>query len=240
MIHSNSAHPEKTKIQNLRNMIRTAEEVSSAPFKNLARQRAVEIALCNGYREEALNSRYRSPFYFPQAPCLRLPFITERFSVKLQRIFLKYDLTVNIVCQAPQTLRQLLVRSRLYDRRCRSRFCPDCVHRNGICKIKGVIYQIECSLCGQIYIGETGRPLADRIKEHLADIRYCQNRSGPWASHTMEVHGGNNVDVSVSILATETRLQERMIKEALFIKAKNPEINGRAEMGDTMKFICDL
>ena len=33
--------------------------------------------------------------------------------------------------------------------------------------MKHTVYRITCSCCGSIYIGETGRTVASRIKEHL-------------------------------------------------------------------------
>ena len=35
---------------------------------------------------------------------------------------------------------------------------------------ESVIYCITCTLCKKIYIGETGRRLADRFREHLRDV----------------------------------------------------------------------
>ena len=34
-----------------------------------------------------------------------------------------------------------------------------------------VIYCIKCTLCKKIYIGETGRRLGDRFREHLRDVK---------------------------------------------------------------------
>ena len=39
-------------------------------------------------------------------------------------------------------------------------------------KKDGVVYRIPCG-CGKVYIGETGRPMQDRIKEHDRDIRHA-------------------------------------------------------------------
>ena len=39
------------------------------------------------------------------------------------------------------------------------------------CVSTNVIYCIRCKLCNQLYVGETGRRLGDRIREHLNDIR---------------------------------------------------------------------
>ena len=34
------------------------------------------------------------------------------------------------------------------------------------CVSEGVIYIIECKKCGSLYVGETGRRLGDRFREH--------------------------------------------------------------------------
>ena len=46
------------------------------------------------------------------------------------------------------------------------------------------IYCITCTLCKKLYIGETGRRLGDRFREHLRDIeKNDKNASKPVARH---------------------------------------------------------
>ena len=110
------------------------------------------------------------------------------------------------------------------------------------CNVRGVIYEIECAVCKSKYIGETGRALVSRVKEHLADSRYYQSqtRKGPFAAHRRDEHNGEEIGMNVKILAVERKLQERLIKEALFIRKENPQINGRAEMSESLKFLCEI
>ena len=35
----------------------------------------------------------------------------------------------------------------------------------------GVVYMIPCGDCNKVYVGETGRPIGERIKEHQRDVR---------------------------------------------------------------------
>ena len=43
-------------------------------------------------------------------------------------------------------------------------------------KQDGVVYKIPCE-CGKVYIGETGRAMQDRIKEHDRDIRLAHTQN---------------------------------------------------------------
>ena len=237
IIHANSAHPQRTKLQAVRNMLYTAVAVSTSRHKEAAREKALSIIKRNGYRDKELEARIRGPRYFPNAPTLRIPFISDNFSIKLQKVFLKYNVTVNIAPKSPPTLRQILVKSRLYDNKCDKPNCWICTGSSGLCKLKGVVYRITCSECAEFYVGETGRQLVDRISEHKADIRHNENRNGPWALHVRDKHDGRQIGVTVSVLSVERDLQKRKIKEAIWIKKLHPEVNARAEMADSMKFI---
>ena len=59
-----------------------------------------------------------------------------------------------------------------------------------------VIYCITCTLCKKIYIGETGRRLADRFREHLRDAE--QNNaaaSKPGARFNLPNHSHHNMTI---------------------------------------------
>ena len=217
-------------------MVNIAKDVSSEKYKQASRERVLEIARKNGYSEDDLEVRTRGPRFFKKAPCLRIPFISDSFNFQLQSIFLKYGLTINIMPSSPPTLKQRLVRSRIYDRECHRTSCPDCTHRAGLCMIKGAVYELSCLDCGEKYIGEAGRPLVDRIKEHLADLEHY-NRTKPWSTHRREKHGGKEIKFSVVVRSVERRIQERKVKEALLIKLEKPAINARNEMVEAMKFV---
>ena len=49
-------------------------------------------------------------------------------------------------------------------------------------KQDGVVYRIPCE-CGKVYIGETGRPIQDRIKEHDRDIRLARTETSAVSEH---------------------------------------------------------
>ena len=52
------------------------------------------------------------------------------------------------------------------------------------CTSANVIYCITCTLCKKLYIGETGRRLGDRFREHLRDVeKDDKNASKPVDKH---------------------------------------------------------
>ena len=50
-------------------------------------------------------------------------------------------------------------------------------------KQDGVVYRIPCE-CSKVYIGETARPMKDRIKEHDRDIRLACTQTSAISEHT--------------------------------------------------------
>ena len=52
------------------------------------------------------------------------------------------------------------------------------------CTSANVIYCITCTLCNKLFIGETGRRLGDRFREHLRDVeKNDKDASKPVARH---------------------------------------------------------
>ena len=52
-------------------------------------------------------------------------------------------------------------------------------------KQDGVVYKIPCE-CGKVYIGETGRAMHDRIKEHDRDIQLAHTQTSAVSEHANE------------------------------------------------------
>ena len=65
------------------------------------------------------------------------------------------------------------------------------------CISANVIYCITCTLCKKIYIGETGRRLADRFREHLRDVeKNDTDASKPVARHfNLPNHSHHNMTI---------------------------------------------
>ncbi|MCG8430931.1 MAG: hypothetical protein MJA29_07150, partial [Candidatus Omnitrophica bacterium] len=89
---------------------------------------------------------------------------------------------------------------------------------------KGVVYQIPCSCC-ESYIGETGRPLNTRIKEHKASTKH-QNLKSAISEHILE-HPDHNIlwDSVKTICVNKHNHTQRKLLEAINIKRIRPKLN---------------
>lgn len=87
---------------------------------------------------------------------------------------------------------------------------------------KGLIYSIKC-LCGDEYIGETGKCLEERIKKHKYSISKVDLTNG-LAAHVQECNRGINWK-EAKILGWEGNWYRRKLKESLWIENRNPKMN---------------
>ena len=88
-------------------------------------------------------------------------------------------------------------------------------------KQSGVIYSVKCSdpNCSALYVGETGRSIGERIKEHAT-----HNSSALKMHHMSCGHPPPSLD-QTSILQREERPYLRYIKESIYIRAMSPALN---------------
>lgn len=85
------------------------------------------------------------------------------------------------------------------------------------------VYQLDCE-CGSSYIGQTKRSIAERVKEHIADVKHKRSSRSAVAEHTLS---GTNHFIhfdKVKVLAREDRFFPRMIREAIEIR-RHPNFN---------------
>jgi arginyl-tRNA--protein-N-Asp/Glu arginylyltransferase len=67
------------------------------------------------------------------------------------------------------------------------------------CELKNVIYCITCRTCKMQYIGETSRPIRQRIYEHLYSITKGGTKPTPVSRHFHPAHYSPN-DLSFTII----------------------------------------
>ena len=85
-------------------------------------------------------------------------------------------------------------------------------------KQEGVVYKIPCE-CGKVYIGETGRAIQDRIKEHDRNIRLARTQTSAVSEHANET-GHLPIWKEVKFIDRYPHWYTRRVKEAIHIRLK--------------------
>jgi hypothetical protein len=75
------------------------------------------------------------------------------------------------------------------------------------------VYRIHCE-CDRVYIGQTGRSVDIRLKEHQRDIRLDHPDKSAAAEHSIDQ--GHRIQFhNSSILAAKARYMDRIVREAI-------------------------
>ena len=82
----------------------------------------------------------------------------------------------------------------------------------------GVIYHIKCNECDHDYVGETGRQLDIRMKEHMAKTSSAIHEHCDSTGHTFNPSESK-------VLSSEDNFWKRKVKEAIEIKQRKPSLN---------------
>jgi len=82
----------------------------------------------------------------------------------------------------------------------------------------GIVYQITCSTCKKIYIGETSRQLKKRLEEHRKTTNSAIKEHIDKTGHIIDWH-------SIKILDQDQNTSNRKIKEAIYIRKLKPSLN---------------
>ena len=109
---------------------------------------------------------------------------------------------------------------------------PSCGWSRFTCTSANVIYCITCTLCKKLYIGETGRRLGDRFREHLRDVeKDDKDASKPVARHfNLPNHSKEHISIcSLSLHQGTTNSRKNLEQRFIFqIGTLNPHgINER-------------
>jgi Na+-translocating ferredoxin:NAD+ oxidoreductase RnfC subunit len=103
------------------------------------------------------------------------------------------------------------------------------------CKMWNLVYGISCAKCERVvYVGETGRSLKERMKEHVADVRH--RRAKPVADHfSSDGHTEKDMGVTVLERMKDNSRYYRQIKELQWIEKLQTEapqgLNRKARLG---------
>ena len=96
--------------------------------------------------------------------------------------------------------------------------------KDDILEKAGVVYQIGCKDCEATYVGQTGRHLKVRLKEHSKALEKGNIMNSGVAEHAFEAHHEIDLDY-VKVLDVENNQGRHLVREAMFIRSVDPQMN---------------
>jgi hypothetical protein len=84
------------------------------------------------------------------------------------------------------------------------------------------VYSIPCE-CGKMYIGQTGRSIETRVKEHQRHIRLAHPEKSAVAEHSINL--GHRTQLPNTGILAKSRYMDRIIREAIEIELHPNNIN---------------
>merc|ERR1712240_644371 len=167
----------------------------------------------------------------------------EILKKKVERIAKKYKLKIKVVERRGRTVKSMLQKSDPFTKmECSETDCVIC--RDGMnvdCRRRGIVYEIECKEegCDKKYIGQTGRSLYERMKEHdTYDERDRENESKPVARHSYDEHEGKKIRFDVKVKGNAYgKPSRRMLTEAVYIDDMRMSESMNGKRGWTHVFI---
>ena len=94
---------------------------------------------------------------------------------------------MKVVEQTGRTVKKMLQKSDPFrDKECKEKEkCMVCRNDEGTgqCRVTGVTYEIKCSMCDHVYVGETGRNAYSRGLEHQEGLNKKDEKVTPVAAH---------------------------------------------------------
>ena len=90
-------------------------------------------------------------------------------------------------------------------------------------KQDGVVWKIPCEW-GKVSIGETGRAMQERIKEHDKDIRFARTQNSAVSEHANET-GNLPIWNEIRFIERVPHWYTRRVKEAIHIRLNPNDIN---------------
>ena len=207
-----SHHPQSVKRGIVKCLYDRASRIVTKPqCTALEKQHVASALVSNGYPRSFLNRVSKKKKVPTEEPAqykstVVLPFVSS-ISRQLRRHLEKHN--IRAVFKSDTTIRNQLVHPKdpaLPDRR------------------DGVVYRVPCGTCDKVYIGETGRPVGERMLEHRRDVRLRRTDSSAVAEHAWDSDHPPNWG-EVRCIAQDKHWYTRRVKEAIQIRLHPTNIN---------------
>jgi len=104
--------------------------------------------------------------------------------------------------------------------------------KNNVEECRGVVYRVDCNDCDASYVGQTGRQLGTRMKEHKVNIKLDPSRNSVISEHILQFDHLNRWSFkwnNVKILDNEHNFYKRLTSEIIHIKDQKNGINSQKD-----------
>ena len=81
-------------------------------------------------------------------------------------------------------------------------------------------YVVPCGGCDRVYVGETGRPLSVRVKEHRSNVRFARTNSAIYC-HVRDTDHCINWDSAKLVFKSNSKPERLLIESSLIKKLPN-------------------
>ena len=124
-----------------------------------------------------------------------------------------------------------MTRSALQPTKCNSKSTRTCYMCDNQCMIKNIVNKLTCTICHNIYVGETGRLKRHRCWEHYKSVR-DKTSATSMGKHYMEHHTNHDMPTNTlgtlfkfDVMRACTDYTDRQLWQSYFIKSLSPKIN---------------
>lgn len=220
-LNFNSHHSMKTKLNIINNLKYRATQLSSPEFKEKNLQLIKKYLNKNNYPISLINRILHinnsnnlpaRPLRSEQNYFYKIPYVRQ-LSEKIKQTLTSEN--INIAFKSENTIKK--------------KFFTKLKSRTPIDLQSNVIYQIPCKNCDKSYIGQTGRYLNTRKKEHIRDVKN-KNKINitSLVEHCKDFDHEFNFE-ETKIIGRQNNLEKRKFQEMINIK-KSKSVNSRKDI----------
>ena len=224
-IHFYSAHQNKVKVSAFSSMFLRALRICSPEFLDEEIDNiyciATKLKYPKTFIEKSLNQAKKTFYRTNALPShnkknlLILPY-SEKFD-QVPHLMKKFD--VNVVFSNTSTVKNMLIKN-----------SPE----NSV----GCIYKIPCKRCNKIYVGQTGKELNTRVKQHKYSVRTGQESNALFVHMRDEDHC-IDWDNASPILCCKSVLSRNIVESSIIKNTESVNMNLSCGMYKLDKFITE-
>ena len=215
-LNFSSYHPIEHKNSVVRSLLHRANTLCDNEYITNENIHVINALECNGYNKNTIdnisrqinqssNNHQITDFKYISAPYIR------GTSERVARILRKYD--IKLAHKPTRTLKHEL--THLKD-------------KQPAFNKAGVVYKLDCNECDAVYVGETGRQVKDRMREHQNDIVKAKQVSKVY-NHVNETGHSFNFD-NVTVLDNCQSVKVRLQLECIHTELQSNSINRSLNM----------